>query len=701
MRPRLEIDAVNVAPRRTTSSRSAPGRPRIEHMFDGAWADGLDDAQLAAAEHGAGPLVIVAGAGTGKTRTLTARVARLLESGITPERVLLLTFTRRAAASMTSRAAALCGDPDAGRRLWGGTFHAVAHRLVAEHAAQLGLSAVTVLDPSDVVDLLDLLREEHGLTGTAVRLPTSQALADVYSRAVNTGRPAREVMDLEFPWCVDQADEIVGLFRAFMARKRRRGLLDFDDLLLGWRALLTDPVIGPRLQARWDWVLVDEYQDVNRVQVDIVAALRPDGTGLTVVGDDAQAIYGFRGASGAHLHELHTSRPASTLVRLERNFRSTQPVLDLANVIRPAQGDLRLELHADRGGPARRPALVRCADVDGEARAVAEAILTAQSDGLALRAQAVLMRAASHSKVLEIELTLRNIPYVKYGGIRFTDTAHVRDLLAGLRLAGNPLDELAWYRLLCRHRSIGRASARTLVPLLVDADGRADHDAVVAAAPARARTTLATTLGHLRQAQSSTASAEVAEQCLAAVRPLVRAHYIDWISRVEDIDRLAATAATRPDLATFVAELTIDPASSSADHAARPNRDEDHLVLSTVHSAKGLEWAAVHLIHAVDGAFPSDMALGDEDGLAEEQRLFYVAITRARDSLAIYTPQRMPTHPTSFHARQVIVKASRFLSEDALAVLDRHELPTDHPAVSVAAPASARVDLPTLEELFS
>ncbi|MFN2562310.1 MAG: ATP-dependent helicase [Jatrophihabitans sp.] len=669
-------------------------------MFDTHWSDGLDVDQLAAAEHGSGPLVIVAGAGTGKTRTLTARVARLLEAGVAPERVLLLTFTRRAAASMTSRAAALCGDPEAGRRLWGGTFHAVAHRLVAEHAAHLGLSAVTVLDPSDVVDLLDLLREEHGLTGNEVRVPTSQALADVYSRAVNTGRPAREVMDTEFPWCIDHADAIVALFRAFVARKRQRGLLDFDDLLVCWRALLLDPVVGARLQARWDWVLVDEYQDVNRVQVDLVTALRPSGIGLTVVGDDAQAIYGFRGASGDHLRQLHEALPDSTLVRLQRNFRSTQPVLDLANVIRPGDGNLRVRLTADRAGAAAKPVLVKCPDADGEARTVADTILAAQENGLALREQAVLMRSASHSKALEVELTVRHIPYVKYGGIRFSDTAHVRDFLAALRLASNPADELAWYRLLCRHRAIGKASARTLVPLLVDADDAHDHAAVVAAAPPKARTNLATTLAHLASAQAAVGSSPTVEACLAAVRPLVRSHYVHWVSRVDDVDRLAASAATSADLAAFVAEMTIDPASSSADYANQAHRDEDYLILSTVHSAKGLEWTAVHLIHAVDGAFPSDMALGADDGLAEEQRLFYVAATRARDTLSIYTPFRMPTHPTSMHARHVLAKPSRFLTDDALATVDIVEPVPTSPAAAVPAVA-ARVPIPAMEELFS
>ncbi|MCU1659713.1 MAG: hypothetical protein JWO57_4369 [Pseudonocardiales bacterium] len=670
-------------------------------MFDDRWAEGLDAAQLAAAEHGSGPLVVVAGAGTGKTRMLTARVARLLESGVAPERVLLLTFTRRAAASMTSRAAALCGDPRAGQRLWGGTFHAVAHRLVSEYAGALGLPAVTLLDPQDVADLMDLLREEHGLTGTETRFPSSQKLADLFSRAVNTGRSARAVIATEMPDFAHQSEEILGLFRAFMARKRQRGLLDFDDLLLCWGQLLADPQIGPKLRRRWDWVLVDEYQDVNQAQVDIVTGLRPDGTGLTVVGDDAQAIYGFRGASGAHLDELRQRLPEATVVRLQRNFRSVQPVLDLANVIRPGHGDTRLQLRADRDvEQARRPALMRCEDADSEARLVADTVLGAQQDGLALREQAVLMRAGSHSNALEIELAIRNIPYVKYGGIRFLDTAHVRDLIAVLRVTTNPRDELAWYRLLCLHRNIGKATARILTPLLLDTD-LPDTNAVVAAAPDRARTALAATLTHLAVAGSTLVAADRAAACVAAIQPLVRAHYADWHARAEDIERIGDAASTRTDLTGFLAELTLDSGSSSADYAKAPKRDEDYLTLSTVHSAKGLEWSAVHLIHAVDGAFPSDMALGDDDGLAEEQRLFYVAVTRARDTLTIYTPARMPTDWNSYRARQVYAKASRFLTDEAMARLDVRQQTTDAGPAPVPAAAVPHVQIPALEHLFT
>ncbi|WP_375504794.1 ATP-dependent helicase [uncultured Jatrophihabitans sp.] len=668
-------------------------------MGDTDWSDGLDEAQLEAVLHGKDPLVVMAGAGTGKTRMLTARVARLLESGMQPERVMLLTFTRRAAAAMTSRAAALCGDPRAGQRVWGGTFHAVAHRLISEYAGALGLSAVTLLDPEDVVGLMDLLREEHGLTGTDTRFPSSAKLAELFSRAVNTGRPARELLAEELPDFTHQSDQIVSLFRAFMARKRERGLLDFDDLLLCWGQLLDDPVIGAKLRRRWDWVLVDEYQDVNRAQVDIVTRLRPDGAGLTVVGDDAQAIYGFRGASGAHLTDLLDRLPTATLVRLQRNFRSLQPILDLANVVRPGEGDTRLQLSADRAaGRAPKPVLVHCDDADTEARMVADAVLDAQQNGQPLREQAVLMRAGSHSKALEVELAVRNIPFVKFGGIRFLDTAHVRDLVAALRVTTNPRDELSWCRLLCLHRGIGKANARALTPmLLID---EPDTNEVIAAAPDKARTALASTLTQLTTARTTTVPTDRAAACLAAVRPLLRVRYPNWHARMEDVERIAEAAATRADLAAFVAELTLDPGSSSADYAETPHKDEDYLTLSTVHSAKGLEWESVHLLQAVDGAFPSDMALSDDHGLEEEQRLFYVAVTRARDNLTIYAPTRMPVDWNGYRARQIHAKASRFLTEDALATLDTHEEPTAIgvvPAVQVQTP---RVAIPTLDHLF-
>lgn len=664
----------------------------------------LDAEQARAVAHRGGPLIIAAGAGTGKTRTLTARVARLLDDGVDPSRVLLLTFTRRAARVMAGRAAAVSGDPEATQRLWSGTFHAVAHRLVAEHAHHLGLTDVTVLDPDDVIDLLDLMREEHGLSGTDRRTPSSRAIADIYTRAVNTGASADTVMAAGFPWCLDHADAVKALLRDYGRRKRARGLLDLDDVLLCWRALLADDDVGARLRARWDHVLVDEYQDVNGIQVDIVRLLRPDGVGLTVVGDDAQAVYGFRGADPDHLMTLARDLPDAEVVRLERNFRSTQQILDLANAARP--GEVRLDLHADRVDRGARPAWVQCANGDDEARRVADAVLAAHIDGLPLSEQAVLFRTGTHSNLLEVELTVRGIPFVKFGGIGYLQTAHVRDLLAGLRIALNPADEVAWYRLLTRHRAIGKVHARAMAALLCD-DGAADLGArseqAVAAAPPRARTAVESTLQALLEAHEAANVAATVRATHRAVRPLVRQQYVDWARRIDDVDRLAELAEQQHDLRGFVAEQTIDPAEVGADWAKSPHLDEDFLVLSTVHSAKGLEWTNVHVLRACDGAFPSDMALTSDAGLAEEQRLFYVALTRARDQLSVYSPQRLPTHPTSLHARHVNAKPSRFLDATTTVHMDRvHPEPVAAPArCGAPAPRSGpTVALPALDGLF-
>ena len=660
---------------------------------------GLDPAQLEAVEHGDGPLVVAAGAGTGKTRVLTARVARLLEAGVVPERILLLTFTRRAASAMLSRAAVMCGDAQAAQRIAGGTFHAVAHRIVAEHAQHLGLEDVTVIDPDDVIDLIDLLRAEHGLDGTEVRLPTTRTIADIASRAINTATPARAVIEAQFPWALEQADAIAGLLRHYRDRKRERGLLDLDDLLIAWRALVADPDVGARLRARWDWVLVDEYQDVNQLQVDIVRGLSPDGRGLTVVGDDAQAIYAFRGASAGHLLELIEAYPDATLVRLERNFRSTQPILDLANQVRP--GELRLRLVADRPQPGARPTLVTCRNADDEARTIADRILAAHVDGTPLRSQAVLMRTGSHSAQLEVELKVRGIPFHKFGGIGYLETSHVRDLLASFRVVLNPADEVSWYRLLTRHRAIGKASARGLAGIL--ADGGVDRTAdAVAAAPAKARTGLASTLSLLGAVDSTTAVPELVEACRGAVDPLLRAHYPDWHRRVTEVDGIAQAAAQQSDLRTFVSEQAIDPVNVAGDWAKQPHLDEDWLTLSTIHSAKGLEWDTVHLLRANDGAMPSDMALTSPAGLAEEERLFYVALTRARDALDVYVPSQLPTHPTAFLAKHVAAKPSRFLTESARALMESVSTAavTPEPAIKRAV-AAPRVRTDAFDELFA
>jgi DNA helicase-2/ATP-dependent DNA helicase PcrA len=676
-----------------------------------AWDADLDDAQLAAVTHGDDPLVIVAGAGTGKTRTLTARVACLLERGVAPERILLLTFTRRAADDMLTRAAALSGRREYGRRLRGGTFHAVAHQLISSFAEPLGLQpGFSLLDPADAADVMDLLRDDCGLGAGDVRVPRSATLVDVYSRCVNTRHRLGEVLATDFPWCEPHAAAIAMLFRAYVSRKRANGQVDFDDLLLLWSAALSDDRLGPRMAEMFDHVLVDEYQDVNALQVEIVRALRPGGRGLTVVGDDAQAIYGFRGSDSRYLHDLAGSLPGATVIPLERNFRSLQSILNLANLVRPSEAGFDLVLRGERpGGP--RPVLVRCHDAPSEARAVVDRILDAHDEGMRLRDQAVLVRAAHHSDLIELELTARRVPYRKYGGLRFVEAAHVKDFAAAVRLLDNPSDELAWFRVLRMHDGIGPARGRALLGYLTpraaqgtvaqgpSGQGSGGWEEAVAAAPARSRVALTATLQALDAARAQLQIDARLTAILRILRPLVLSRYSEGPARVEDLDRLSSAATAMDDLSAWLAEITLDPPASTGDRAGPPHLDEDYVVISTVHSAKGLEWRSVHLPQLVDGAFPSDMALKSAEGLAEERRLFYVATTRARDRLTLYTPLRMPHHRRGRNDRHSLAPASRFLDEPVLSALDVREDVPSRPRVTSGAVTQSTITV-DLEHLW-
>jgi DNA helicase II / ATP-dependent DNA helicase PcrA len=649
-------------------------------MFDeNAVLDGLNEQQRRAATQHGGPLLVLAGAGTGKTRTLVARAAWLHGSqGVPASRILLLTFTRRAASDMLARAAAWF-DGSSGR-ICGGTFHAIAHKIIRQHAESFSLPPqFTILDQGDATDLLDVLRPDHGLDGTGQRAPRAAACADIYTRCVNTGRPVSEVVTAGFPWCKPFTAQLAALFRAYTARKRARNLLDFDDLLLLWQAALADPAAGPVLRGMFDAVLVDEYQDVNAVQASIVRLLQPDGKQLTCVGDDAQAIYGFRGADPAHLRQLTADYPGLDIVRLDRNYRSRQGVLGLANVIRPSAPGLDLKLTGDRGA-GMAPLLVRCHDEATQAREICARVLEAHEDGAALHDQAVLVRAAHHSDMLEIELSARKVPYVKFGGLRFTDTAHVKDFVAAARIIVNPADELAWFRLLRLHEGIGPAHARRILDALDPGGDTGPPDAwapaaeVVGSAPARSRRALAATLGRLADAAQHIAGGQIAggqaTAVLALLDPLIRGRYPDATARISDLQRLADAAAAQPSLHDVLAELTLDPPVSSSDLAGPPRLDEDYLTISTIHAAKGLEWPIVHLPHLVDGALPSDMALGDPGGLAEEHRLFYVAVTRARDHLYLYAPQRLHVHRRGRDDRHGFGQLTRFLDDEALAACE-------------------------------
>ena len=607
--------------------------------------DHLNPEQRAAATHGGGPLLILAGAGTGKTTTLSARVAWLIEQGTPAERIVLLTFTRRAAREMHQRVRTMTGGRPG---VLGGTFHSVAHRFVRLHAASLGLGPqFAVLDAGDAADLLDLIREEHGHARERRRFPRPGTLLDIYSRTVNFGRPLAAVVAESFPWCEDHVEAMAGLFKAYGARKRALGILDLDDLLLYWRALAQDEVVGPVLEDSFDHVLIDEYQDVNGLQVEIVRSLRRRRRELTVVGDDLQAIYGWRAASADHILSFREHFPEAAMVALERNYRSGGPILGTANAL---AGDFkrayRKRLRAERAAGAA-PKLVYCRDDSAQAVEVCERVLEAREQGIDLRRQAVLMRTSHDSDLLELELQRRQIPFVKYGGLRYLEAAHVKDLLALFRLLDNPRNELAWFRVLQLLDGVGPVTARKATKELL-AGGTWP-----AAAP------LIDALDAARDAESPGQQAELLRDALA---PLIEERYPDGAVRLEDLERLVAAARQAHDLGHFASELALDPPQSSGDLAGPPHLDEDYLVLSTVHSAKGLEWEAVHVLALYDGNFPADMACGSAESIEEERRLLYVAITRARRRLHLYVPVRYYHRPHGRDDAHGFGKASRFLT---------------------------------------
>jgi DNA helicase-2/ATP-dependent DNA helicase PcrA len=634
---------------------------------ESSWFEELNPQQRTAVRHPSGPLLILAGAGTGKTTTLCARVAWLVGEGVAPERMLLLTFTRRAAREMLQRARALVAMPNGARGVMGGTFHSVAHHFVRRHAAALGLSAgFGVLDAGDAADVLDMVREEHGHAQRGRRFPKKSTLLDMYSRTVNAQRPLSELLADAFPWCEEHRDDIASLFKAYTARKRALGVVDLDDLLLYWRGLAADEIVGGQLERQFDHVLIDEYQDVNGLQVDIVRNLRRDCRELTAVGDDFQAIYGWRAASAGHILNFPDHFPDATVVTLENNYRSTQPILNTANALSAqAERAFPKQLRTERvGGVA--PELVFCRDESAQASEISVRVLEARERGMDLRRQAVLMRTSHDSALLELELSRRQIPFVKYGGLRYLEAAHVKDLIALFRLADNPADEISWFRILQLLDGVGPATARRALDVLVAADG--DRLAAWPGArerlPADARPPADGVIQALRDAREQTAAGVRAELLGRSLAPLITARYPDGALRLKDLDQLIAAAREASVLGHFVSELVIDPPTSSSDLAGPPHLDEDYLVLSTIHSAKGLEWDAVHILALYDGNFPACMAAGSTETIDEERRLLYVAMTRARRQLHLYVPVRYYHRPNGIDDAHGYGKPSRFLTDE-------------------------------------
>jgi len=652
-----------------TGSNMADGD---KSAIDALLAD-LNPEQRAAAQHGEGPLLIVAGAGTGKTATLVHRVAWLIATGVDPSRILLLTFTRRAAAEMLRRADGVLRQfrqaqaaQGKGRlpstRVWGGTFHAIATRLLRRYGKAIGLSTgFTIHDRTDSEDLLNVVRTDLGLAKTDRRFPKKGTCMAIYSRCVSARQNLKTVLEAHYPWCWEWADELRRLFDAYVDRKEATAALDYDDLLLYWHALLADAKAGDAIRGQFDCVLVDEYQDTNALQAEILYLLSPDGKGLTVVGDDAQSIYSFRAATVRNILDFPKRYPDTTVVTLEQNYRSTRPILDATNeVISLAAERFTKNLWSNRA-QGQRPLLVSCESEDDQTEFVVRSILEHREAGIDLRRQAVLFRASHHSILLEAELARRNVPFHKYGGLKFVEAAHVKDLMAFLRLAENPRDVVAGMRVLPLLPGIGPRKARGRMDVLLDAGG--DFEAWNGWAPPAASAELWPLLIELLAglAGSRKDLPGQVHRVRTFYSPLMEERYDNPFPRARDLEQLEQIASRYRDRRTMLAEITLDQPSSTQDLAGPPLLDDDWLVLSTIHSAKGLEWECVYVIHAADGNIPSDMATGSPEEIEEERRLFYVALTRAKSWLAVCCPLRYYHYRRGFSDSHGYAQLTRFL----------------------------------------
>ncbi len=610
------------------------------------------------------PALVIAGAGSGKTRTIAHRVAALCAQGVDPARILLLTFSRRAAREMARRAADVLSDAwpkgDPSPLPWCGTFHAIGARLVRQYASALGLPPdFAIQDREDSADLMNLVRHDLGLATGDERFPAKATCLAIHSACVNSGRSLEDVLKADFAWALPWEAALRALFAAYGETKRVQAVLDYDDILLNLARALDDPVLAADMRALFDHVLVDEYQDTNRLQASILLKLKPDGCGLFVVGDDAQAIYSFRSADVRNILEFpsHFSPPAA-VITLERNYRSTEPVLAAANqVIALGRRRYPKALWTDRMG-GDKPKLVSTRDEIDAAQYVVTTILRTRECGVALRDQAVLFRAAHHSAALEVELRRAKIPFEKWGGLKFLEAAHVKDLLAFLRVLANGHDKVSALRVLLLMPGVGPVGAQAI---LRDVDPQVDHICWEWAAVASLRA----------QAQAASAP-EAINMARAWLEPKLASRYADFVQRRADLDVLAAIASTYGSLQHFLSELAIDPVDVARPKADPQRLDEDALVLSTIHSAKGQEWRSVYLLNVTEGALPSARSGASDASIEEERRLLYVAMTRARDELHLIAPGiDAGARRGQWAGRLRLTARSRFLPDHLLSVFEQ------------------------------
>ena len=629
-----------------------------ERRFRIHYRDELNRAQYEAAVATDGPVLVVAGAGTGKTRTLVYRVARLVEAGVDPANVLLLTFTRKAAGEMLRRASLLLdGRCD---RVAGGTFHSFANTVLRRHGRAVGLDArFTILDRGDSEDVVNLLRAELGLDKKEKRFPRKQAIAEIFSMAVNKGLPLPQLVEEAYSHLLDHLPDLVELCGRYATYKRERQLLDYDDLLVQLRDLLHTSIdVRQRLSGIYRYIMVDEYQDTNALQAEIVRLLAATHDNVMAVGDDAQSIYSFRGANFRNIMDFPTLFPGARVIALEENYRSTQGILDLTNaVIERAHERYTKNLFTSRGSGVT-PVLVAAETEQYQSRFVCQRILELREEGVSLSDIAVLFRSSFHSFDLELELSRHDIPFVKRGGFKFIEAAHIKDALAHLRIVANPRDAVSWHRVLLLLEGVGPRSSEDIIRWIFAGD---DAAARLESFPRRTFSTeLEALAGLLRRLQAlAMTPADQLEQVLQYYEPILkRIHPEDYPKRRKDLEHFVMISERYRDLETLLVDMALEPPTDSVADVLRVEADESLLTLSTIHSAKGLEWRAVFVIWAADGRFPSLYNL-DDSNLEEERRLMYVATTRAKDQLYL-------TYPVNIFDRSVgmvMGKPSRFIEE--------------------------------------
>lgn len=642
-------------------------RPVVKTDYKVNYEEDLNEAQLEAVKSKDGPILVIAGAGSGKTKTLTYRVARLIEDGIKPENILLLTFTKKAAAEMLSRATIVLDNRC--EKVAGGTFHSFANIILRKYSKLLGLkNNFTIMDRADCEDVINHIVGQL-FPKKEKRFPKKSTLLDIYSKSINKVTPTKQIIADEFPQFTHCEDKIIEVHKAYVAYKRENSVLDYDDLLLYIKLLLeNNDGLRKRLSNEYKYIMVDEYQDTNTLQADVIRLLASEHNNIMAVGDDAQSIYSFRGANFRNILDFPKLFENTKIIKLEQNYRSTQNILKLTNeIISKAKEKYTKNLFSNIVSP-QVPALICAKDTQMEADFICQRILELLDEDISLSDICVLTRNARMSYNLEIELSKRAIPFQKFGGPKFMETAHIKDVVAHLRVILNPDDVISLTRILLLLKGVGASTVNNIMPII-----KGDLNPDIKLLPSnksQSLTPLFNTLGQLRDYSTTKKPEEIVSAVINYYRPILKDKYDDFSKREKDLDHFEYLSTQYSNLEDFISDLALEPPDASVEGMYKKNSDDEALTISTIHSAKGLEWDSVFIIGAVDGRFPSAYSFNSEEEMDEELRLMYVATTRAKNNLYITYPVDM----YDYSMNMVLSKPSRFLDGIPDDILERWDI---------------------------